>query len=500
MGEKEELSQVVIIGSGYAGSVAALRLAQAGLDSVVLERGRRWPIVPQGNTFATPAAPDGRVAWLSTTSPFTPVKLDVYAGVLEAFHGNGVSPLAGAGVGGGSLVNTTVMLQPPRKFFEKSFGDSLDYDEMADVWYPRARALVGPGPIPDDVLNSSFYEQARFFFDQTGRAGLSPFRLDMAVDWQTVRDEIAGTKVASAILGDSIWGINSGAKRSVDRTILASAEGTGRVTVQPLTRAVDIQPVKDGYLVSCEQIDEQGNVVARPTFRARYVFLAAGSLGTTRLLVRCKARGSLPKLNKWVGSLWGSGGDHITVRVGLPYDNPTRGGPSSIAFSDFGNPAGPVTMLDFPWPFPPPGGGGDSAALAVTDPPPLGSFSYDASSDTVQLNWPASDSRVVEATKAVKATLDRINAANPGTSTQLVDSTHTSHAMGGAVLGKACHEDGRLVGYENLYVIDSALLPGSVGAVPPALTVTALADRCVSQALEELQDDGSSASEALAGH
>src|SRR5829696_3289815 len=54
----------VVIGSGFGGSVAALRLGQAGIDTVVIERGRRWPIRRDGDTFATFERPDGRAYWL----------------------------------------------------------------------------------------------------------------------------------------------------------------------------------------------------------------------------------------------------------------------------------------------------------------------------------------------------------------------------------------------------------------------------------------------------
>jgi cholesterol oxidase len=483
----DEPVDVLIVGSGYSGAVAALRLAEAGIASVVLERGRRWPINPAGNTFATPAAPDGRASWLNATSPLTPVPLEVYTGVLEAVSAGGVTALAGAGVGGGSLVNNAVMLQPSRALFEQAFGTAVDYGEMADVWYQRARGLIGPAPMPDDVYASSYYTNARSFFYETSRAGLNPFRVDMAVDWSIVRGEIAGTVPPGFIAAQSIFGTNSGAKLSVDRTILARAESTGRVAVETLTRVVDIGVSGGRYKVSCERIDEHGTVLSRPVYTARHVFLAAGSLGTSRLLVRAKARGGLPALNEHVGRYWGTNGDHRTVRAGMPWNNPRQGGPSGIVAQDLSDPKNPVTMINFPWPRPPADGTGALGALAMGIVPPMGEFAYEAASDSVRLSWPpATDSRLKPINSAVEATINRVNAANPGTSTLLIDAESTSHALGGAVIGLACQPDGRVRGYDNLYVIDSSLIPGSTLSVPPALTVTALADRCVSKLIERI--------------
>jgi cholesterol oxidase len=466
----------LIIGAGYAGAVAALRLSQAGVCTVLLERGRRWPITPAGDTFAEPWTPDGRAAWMSTSFP-----VPRYAGVLEQLDGNGVFVHNGAGVGGGSLVNNGVTLQPIRAQFEASFGTRLDYDEMNRIWYPRARRLLGAAPIPDDVLASDPYFSARMFKEEATAAGLEAFRPDVLVDWNVVRQELAGKVRASAIAGLGGWGMNSGAKLSVDRTIMPAAERTGKVTVRTLHQVTGLRREGDRYLVECERISETGEVLERPRFSARYVFLAAGSTGTSQLLVKAKGRGTLPRLNDQVGRLWGPGSELETIRVGEPYQ-PTNGGPAAMSLKDWGNPDGPVTLGSFPS-GPSPEGGGISAAVAVVPAPPLGSFSYDAAADSVTLNWPSSDPAVVKLNTAVAGTLNRLNAANPGTRTYHLNAGGTPLSLGGAVLGAVTDSFGQVQGYPNLFVIDSSLIPGTTGAVPPSLTVTALADRCVTAAL-----------------
>ncbi|MDR7303678.1 GMC oxidoreductase [Haloactinomyces albus] len=474
----------LVVGSGYAGSVAALRLAEAGIDSVVVERGRRWPITPDGDTFATPPVPDGRAAWLSTRSPFTEHTFAPFTGVLETCAHDGITTMAGAGVGGGSLVNYAAMMIPPGNLFRQSFGQALDYTEMAQHWYPRAQSLIGLSTVPDDVLNSSFYGNARQFARRADRAGLAMQRSEMAVDWDIVRAEIAGTTPRSAILGHAVWGINSGAKRSVDRTILARAERTGRTDVRPLHLVRDILPQGDRYLVGCEQLDEEGKVVGRPWFSSRRVFLAAGSLGTMRLLVRAKARGSLSRLNEAVGTGWGTSGDHLVAGTGLKFNNPDQGGPAHMHARTWDTSGAPVTLLSFPPLGLPALGMISSTMLAVSVVPGLGNFTYDPVSDEVKLSWPTSDPRVVRVSSAVRDTMRQWDSANFGLDLDVVTPALTAHSLGGAALGAATKETGELIGHPGLFVIDSSLIPGSTGAVPPALTVTALADRCVTLALQ----------------
>ncbi|WP_329172299.1 FAD-dependent monooxygenase [Streptomyces sp. NBC_01477] len=480
MEDQQHRTDALVIGSGYAGAIAALKLAEAGVRTLVLERGRRWPVTPQGDTFATQRNLDGRAAWLSERSPLTDQKLDVYTGVLESLDGEGLTMIAAAGVGGASLLSNATMVEPSPELFRQAFGDVLDHTEMTTRWYPHARELIGCSPIPEDIYASDFYRSARSFAEQLDRAGI-PYRLiDLAVDWDVVREEMAGRRVAAEVAGLNLFGVNSGAQRSVDVTLLARAEATGLAEVRPLSSVTAIrQDGVGGYAVSYEEIDERGTVLARHEVRARTLVLAAGTLGTTRLLMRARATGELPGLSDALGTKVGNS-EVITARTGMPENNPAQGGPSAILVQDWeDNPHAPVSLLNFPW-VDAPAGQGWITTIGACPSPALGSFRFDRDKDDVVLSWPVDDPRVTVMAKAVQDTLDRLDAANPGSSTAFARvGTTGGNVVGGVPLGLVTGHDGGVHGHPGLYVVDSSLLHGSSGGVPPALTVAAVAARTV---------------------
>jgi cholesterol oxidase len=99
--------KAIIIGSGFGGAITALRLSEQGIESMLIEKGRRWPIQPDGNTFSPYIYPDGRSTWLNYTtvvpiSPPLPIKR--YVGVLEGQGHGRLRVLMGSCYGGGSIV------------------------------------------------------------------------------------------------------------------------------------------------------------------------------------------------------------------------------------------------------------------------------------------------------------------------------------------------------------------------------------------------------------
>jgi len=270
----EEHVEAIVIGSGFGGGVASLRLGQAGIDTIVLERGRRWQITEAGDTFCTYQKPDGRSSWLSpTTIVFDQVPIDIYTGVLDVKVGDGIKAYRGAGVGGGSLVYNGVTYQPTEELFSQVFPRSINYEELDRVYYPRVRSILKPSPVPDDILQTDYYLSSRVFLEQAAKANLTARKLDIAVDWNIVRQEIAGQKVASAIAGQVYYGINSGAKNSLDRNYLSMAEASGHVEIRPLHVVTSIAESNgDRFRITCNQINEQGAVLSQKSFVCQICF------------------------------------------------------------------------------------------------------------------------------------------------------------------------------------------------------------------------------------
>jgi cholesterol oxidase len=105
---------------------------------------------------------------------------------------------------------------------------------MDQFYYPRVRPVIEPEPIPADGLATGFYESIGVNLEQAVQAGFTTRVIPLQIDWDIVREGIAGTKRPSAIDGQSRYGLNNGAKKSVDKNYLAMAEATWFVEILPM--------------------------------------------------------------------------------------------------------------------------------------------------------------------------------------------------------------------------------------------------------------------------
>ena len=483
-----EHSEAIVVGSGFGASATALRLAQSGTQVTILERGLRWPHDPQREIHTSDMLADGRGVFRRTS--FTnltglPVVCDYFSGVLDATDYEHISVWRGAAVGGGSIIFTGVMIAPERRFFDAVFGNSLDYDEMASTWYPKVRQMLRLSPLPEDIYQTPNFGHSRRWDQDARRAGFDPQRIDGIWNWDVVRSELDGRTRASATVGDSNMGNSNGAKFDLTQNYIPAAEATGRATVCYGHQVLAISRERDGrYVVDVESTDPTGAVLARKTLTCDRLFLGAGSIGTSELLVRAQATGALPNLNEHVGKGWGTNGDAGMVRSFGFSDGTAQAAPSASRIVD--ESGMPLSLEN--WYVPGlPVNIGMLGTLGMTLDSQRADFAYDGGSDRVGLNWPKNgNDATVEALRAVQNKMAFAGTTLPPALpfAKDVNSSFTAHPLGGAVLGKATDGYGRVKGYDGLYVMDGAAIPGSTGTVNPSLTITALAERNIAQIIK----------------
>lgn len=314
---------VIVVGSGFGGSVTALRLTEKGYRVGVLEAGRRWTreTLPKNS-------------WDLKNYLWAP-KFGMYG--IQRIHllGN-VMVLAGAGVGGGSLNYANTLYVPPKAFFDDpQWRDITDWQEELKPYYDQAQRMLGvrlnPTMTPSDVhlkaaaekmgVGDSFHmAPVGVFFgdgkDAEGKAQAKP--------GQEVADPYFGgagpARRACTECGECMTGCRHGAKNTLNENYLYLAEKAGAV-VHPMTTVVSItDDSQGGYAVATLPTDRKNRTKDGEgrLFKARRVVIAAGTYGTQTLLHRMKAGGQLPYLSPKLGELTRTNSEAL---VGAQTDN-----------------------------------------------------------------------------------------------------------------------------------------------------------------------------------
>jgi len=474
----------IVIGSGFGGAVSALRLGQAGVDTLVLERGKEWPLSDTQAVFGSSDRTDNRMFWMRNIANWPavwPIPMVPAPGVMEVDEDNPDIDIAcGAAVGGGSIVYTGVTLAPPRKYFERLY-PQLSYDEFTRTWYPKARAMLGSSTMPADVLASRQWTHSRVWDKHAKAAGFTTEKMETIFDWDVIRRELAGQVRPSASIGETDFGCSDGAKRSLTRSYLPAAIATGKVQLQSLAEVQRIGRTAAGrWEIVVKQMDATGRQLSVDTYTSELLFVCAGTLNTNRLLVAARDTGALPNLSAQVGVGFGDNGDqysgymHLVDAAGSAQGAACYSG--TFVDGDLGLPVRaegwqlqaahdlPIVMT-----------------LTMTaDFDNRGTFTYDRLAGRVRLqDWTAAKAQASADT--ARAFNQRMIDRNPGNVPANVvwPFTLTAHPLGGMVIGRATDWVGRVVGYPKLYVLDGSLIPGTVGGANPSLSITALAERSI---------------------
>ncbi|MGA5525371.1 GMC oxidoreductase [Streptomyces pseudogriseolus] len=533
---------VLVVGSGFGGSVTALRLTEKGYSVGVLEAGRRW---------TREALPKN--SWDLKNYLWAP-RLGMYG--IQRIHllGN-VMVLAGAGVGGGSLNYANTLYVPPKPFFEDpQWGAITDWQEELAPYYDQARRMLGvrlnPTMTPSDVhlkaaaermgCGDTFHMAPVGVFFGDGEDADGKVR---AMPGQEVPDPYFGgagpSRRACAECGECMTGCRHGAKNTLNENYLYLAEKAGAV-VHPMTTVVSVtEDSRGGFAVATLPTDDRRKGRGR-MFTARRVVLAAGTYGTQTLLHRMKAGGQLPYLSDRLGELTRTNSEALVgaqtddrryrKATGAPKADFTQGvaitssiHPDAnthiepVRYGKGSNSMGSLSILQVPY-----AGGGSGAARVLgwlgnaarhpwlllrslsnrrwSERTIIGLVmqSLDNSLTTYvkpsgmgrglltarQGHGAPNPKQIKAATDGASALAAEINGFAGSNVGELTGMPLTAHFLGGCAIGDSS-ETGvidpyhRLYGHPGITVVDGSAVSANLG-VNPSLTITAQAERAMS--------------------
>lgn len=284
---------VLVVGSGFGGSVAALRATEKGYRVGVLEAGRR---------FEDDELP--KTSWRLRKYLWAP-QLGCY-GVQRIHLLPDVLVMAAAGVGGGSLNYANTLYKPPTPFFEDpQWGHITDWESELGPYYDQASRMLGVRPNPtftpaDAVMREVAEEMGvgetfsttpvGVFFDEPGKTVSDPYFGGAGPD-----------RTGCTECGGCMTGCRVGAKNTLVKNYLYLAEKAG-ATIHPLTTVTRLVPrAGGGYEVHTRSTN--GIRKRRSVFTADQVVVAAGTYGTARLLLAARETGDLPNLSPALGKV-----------------------------------------------------------------------------------------------------------------------------------------------------------------------------------------------------
>ena len=514
----------LVIGSGFGGSVSALRLAEKGYRVGVLECGRRF----RDEDFAESAWNLRRYFWMPRVGLRGIFRLTVFKDVFIA---------SGNGVGGGSLGYANTLYRARPAFFrDRQWAGLADWERELSPHYETAERMLGvadyEGMTPADellreyaaelgVVDTFKHTRVGVFFGEPGEEVPDPY---FGGD--------GPSRTGCVRCGSCMVGCRFGAKNTLVKNYLWFAERSG-AAVHPERQAVEIRPTgaadgSDGYAVRTERPGAWARRRER-TFTAGGVVLAAGALGTNQLLADCRHSGALPRLSPALGKLVRTNSESIQA-VTAPDDSRDFARSVAITSSIYPDPDTHIEVVTY-------GRAGDAISRLFTVMTGPGTratrpLKWIAAMlrhplRTARLLWPARWSRrtvillvmqsldsamrlrarrrilgrgvrlqteqdperpnptYLPAADAAARWFARRTGGIPqsGLTESSLNIPTTAHILGGAVIG-AGPESGvvdarnRAFGYENLLVCDGSSVPANPG-VNPSLTITALAERAI---------------------
>ena len=297
---------VVVIGSGFGGSVAALRLTEKNYKVAILEAGKRF------NDKDFP-----KTSWRLRKFLFMP-RLGLN-GIQRIHVLPDVLVLAGAGVGGGSLVYANTLYKPPASYFEdKQWRDITNWDQELSPWYDQASRMLGVAQFPYFSASDKAMKQVAdqmgvgqtfklaplgvYFGDGVGVKSKDPFFGGVGPD-----------RSGCLQCGACMTGCQHNAKNTLPKNYLGLAESAGAM-VFPEHTVTKVEQLADGsWVVTARKSSAWFGKKRR--FTAANVVIAAGTYNTQKLLHKMKTTGVLPKISDYLGKLSRTNSEALTGSI-----------------------------------------------------------------------------------------------------------------------------------------------------------------------------------------
>lgn len=312
-------TDVIVVGSGFGGSVTALRLTEKGYRVTVVEAGRRFA----DSDFAKTSWRLNKFVWAPKLGLFGVQRLHMLRDVLV---------MAGAGVGGGSLNYANTLYKPSKPFFtDPQWAHITDWDEELSPFYDQGRRMLGVVTNPSHTHSDTVVKEVArdmgaedtfvytpvgvFFGEKTGGQGKPG---------ETVPDPFFGgvgpDRTACIECGECMTGCRHGAKNTLVKNYLGLAERAG-ARILDRTTVSGLRERGDGtWEVTVERTGAWTRRGKRTgTMTAAHVVVAAGTWGTQHLLHYAKDDGSLPRLSGALGGLTRTNSESILGAMGDEY-------------------------------------------------------------------------------------------------------------------------------------------------------------------------------------
>ncbi|ADG87354.1 GMC family oxidoreductase [Thermobispora bispora] len=504
---------VVVVGSGFGGSVAALRLTEKGYSVGVLEAGRR---------FDEKTLP--KTSWRLRDFLWAPALGLKGIQRIHLLRGeSGVLVLAGAGVGGGSLVYANTLYEPLDPFFtDPQWAHITDWKDELAPYYDQAKrmlgAVVNPSMTPADEVMRKVAER----MGVGGTFHLAPVGVFFGEPGVEVDDPYFGgvgpRRRGCTECGECMTGCRHGAKNMLTKNYLYLAEKAG-AKIHPETTVVSVRPITGGYELTVRRTGVFGRT---RTITAGQVVFAAGTYGTQKLLHRLK-RTTLPNLSPRLGELTRTNSEAL-----LGFERPTTRGPKlnrGVAITSSFHPDAETHIEPVRY-----GDGSNMMALLRTllvdgggrTPrwarflgevarrphliPWLFRIRHWSERTVIALVMQAKNNSITvrlrggrlraerghgepnptwipAGHRAVRIAAEEVGGLPGGTWLDLFNIPATAHFIGGCVIGDS-PETGvidpyhRVYGYEGLHIVDGSAISANLG-VNPSLTITAQAERAM---------------------